>query len=74
MEPREKRVHRVREALTVCLDQLAHQALLGCPEPKERRADPESQDSTVSLDPGERKATEVNEERRGSEGFLVGKE
>lgn len=64
MEPREKRVHRVREALTVCLDQLAHQALLGCQEPKERRADPESQDSTVSLDPGERKATEVNEERR----------
>lgn len=73
MEPREKRVHRVREALTACLDQLAHQALLGCQEPKERRADLENQDSMGSLDPGERRVTEVNVERRGSEEFLAGK-
>lgn len=74
MEPREKRVNRVREALTACLDQLAHQALLACQEPKERRADPESLDSMVSLDPGERRAIGVNVERRGSEEFLAGKE
>lgn len=74
MEPRERRVHRVREVLMACLDQSAHQALLGYQEPKERRADLESQDWMVSLDPGEKRATGVNVERRGNEEFLDGKE
>lgn len=74
MEPRERRVHRVKEALMACLVQSAHRALLGCQEPKERRADPGSQDLMVSLDPGERRATEANVERRESEEFLAGKE